>query len=205
MREDLDDYARRTLSAYRRHADVAIKNWRRYCAASTFLRRFVRGLAPGALVLDYGCGIGTDLAWLRRRGFRVEGVDGTPEFVEQARRRCPGSPIMCRPFEATRLPARRFDAIWCRAALIHVPPDAVRHELRKLRRALVPGGRLGLTLAWGWAEGYTQRDWIPDRFVVGYRKAQAQALLAEWSIQEVRVMSGDGRQGRWIYLSATSG
>jgi SAM-dependent methyltransferase len=54
------------------------------------LRRFVELLPRGARVLDYGCGIGRELAWMRQQGLVVEGLDGTPEFVHAARRQCPG-------------------------------------------------------------------------------------------------------------------
>ena len=44
------------------------------------------GLAPGARVLDLGCGRGTiAVAVAKQRGCRVTGVDGLAPFIEQAR------------------------------------------------------------------------------------------------------------------------
>ncbi len=43
------------------------------------------GLAPGATVLDVGCGPGRHALALTRRGFRVTGVDRSERFVELAR------------------------------------------------------------------------------------------------------------------------
>ena len=195
-------YADRTLSAYDRHAKRAIANWGRARTPSMLLQPFIRTLAPSSLVLDYGCGIGTDLAWMRRRGVRAEGLDGTLAFVLEARRRCPGVPVRHERFETVRLPAHAYDAIWCNAALLHVPPGELRRQLRMLRRALRPEGWLGVTLAWGRARTYTRRDWIPDRYCAGYSKAQGAALFSQWLVRELRVVSNTGRQGRWIWVMA---
>ena len=198
-------YDHPTLAAYQRHAEAAIAEWRRIHSPSQFLRRFAGTLRRGARVLDYGCGIGTDLAWLRRTGFQIEGLDGTPIFIREARRRCPGVPIWLARFEQARLSPARYDGIWCQAALIHVTPEELRRQLGKLRVALKPGGWLGLTLAWGRAKGLTDHDWIPGRYVAGYSKAEAAAFVEQesWDIHHLAVVSHDGRQGRWIHLLAS--
>jgi SAM-dependent methyltransferase len=164
------------------------------------LRRFAQRLPPHARVLDYGCGIGTDLAWLAHQGCRVEGLDGTRVFAREARRRCPAAIIRQERFETAALAPAAYDGIWCCAALIHVPPQELRRQLAKLRHALQPGGRLGLTLAWGRARAFTQRDWIPGRYLAAYSKSEARAFLRGWRVEEIRVISGGGRRGRWIQM-----
>lgn len=196
-------YDHPTLAAYRRHAEAAIADWRRIRAPSKLLRQFARTLPRSARVLDYGCGIGTDLAWLRRAGFRVEGLDGTPDFVREARQRVPNAPIRLARFEQAALPEARYNGIWCQAALIHVTPDELRRQLDKLRAALTPGGVLGLTLAWGRLKGPTVHDWIPGRYVAGYSRAEAAAFFGGWDIRRFAVVAHDGRQGRWIHLLAS--
>lgn len=193
-----------TLAAYRRHAGAAIANWRRFRRPSAFLRRFAQRLPSGGLVLDYGCGIGTDLAWMRGRGLRVEGLDGTPAFVREARRRCPGVPVRLARFETAVLPGARYDGIWCHAALIHVAPDGLRRQVRRLRDALRPAGPLGITLAWGRRKGLTARDWLPGRYIAGYTLPEALAYFDGWAVRHAAVVSHDGRQGRWIQLVCES-
>ncbi len=189
-----------TLAAYRRHAAAAIANWRRFRRPSKFLQRFARQLPRGARVLDYGCGIGMDLAWLRRQGLRVEGLDGTKAFVREARRRNPGARITCARFETASLPAARYDGIWCNASLIHLRPERLPAQLQKLRVALAPHGIVGITLAWGRHKGLIARDWIPGRYLAGYRKAEALAFFKDCTVQECRVVAHDGRTGRWLQI-----
>lgn len=48
-------------------------------------------LPPGARVLDLGVGTGRTTSFLKEAGATYEGVDVTPEMVEDARRRHPGA------------------------------------------------------------------------------------------------------------------
>src|SRR2546426_12266402 len=45
-----------------------------------------RGVLPGAIVLDAGCGTGRYAIELGRRGYTVDGVDRSPELIAQAGR-----------------------------------------------------------------------------------------------------------------------
>lgn len=199
-----DAYAERTIAAYRAAAKRAIANWGRSRRPSRFLREFAAILPRRARVLDYGCGIGTELAWLQAQGFQAEGIDGALEFVLEARRRNPGLPIRHARFETVPLAPAAYDGIWCQAALIHVPTSVLHQQLAKLQRALMPGGLLGITLAWGRHKGLAQRDWIPGRYIAAYTKVEALAFFRDWHIHAAHVTSHDGRQGRWIQLLATS-
>ena len=199
-----DAYADRTIAAYRARAKDAIENWNRKWRPSRFLREFARGLPRRGRVLDYGCGIGLELAWLRRRGFTVEGVEGTLEFVTEARHRSPDAAIRHGRFETVPLGEARYHGIWCSAALIHVPPEVLAAQIRKLMRALLPGGLLAITLGWGRAKKFTRRDWIPGRYVAGYLKKEASFFFREWAVRSLKVVSKDGRKGRWIQILASA-
>ena len=48
------------------------------------------GLAPGARVLDAGCGFGRFAAALAKQGCETVGVDISPAAIAEAERRCPG-------------------------------------------------------------------------------------------------------------------
>ena len=132
-------------------------------------------------------------------------MEGTLEFVLAARRRCPGASILHTRFEIVSLPPGGYDGIWCNAALIHVPPEEISRQLEKLAKTLKPGGLLGLTLAWGRAKRFTRRDWIPGRYFAAYTRREVETLLRHWDVQELKVTSSAGRQGRWIQILCHNG
>lgn len=78
-----------------------------------------RGLLRGA-VLDYGCGYGRDVAYLRSRGLDAEGYD--PHYFPKA-------------------PARKFDTIVCFYVLNVLFEDEQTAVLMDVARLLRPGGR----------------------------------------------------------------
>lgn len=109
-------------------------------------------LPPGARVLDVGCGPGWISEWLVRCGFRVTGVDISPDMLVVARERIAaidpeqlGAELTAEAtFEA--MPVReiawedRFDAAILYDAMHHFDDEA--GTLAAIHRALVPGGRI---------------------------------------------------------------
>jgi len=87
---------------------------------------------------------------------------------------------------------------------MHVPPQELSRQMGRLRRALRRDGLLGLTLAWGSRKGFLHRDWIPGRYIAGYSKEEVAAFFRGWKVHSLRVVEGDGRQGRWIQILASA-
>lgn len=52
-----------------------------YEPASSWVRRWTHLIPPGGTVLDVACGHGRHLRWLAERGYRVTGVDRSPEAI----------------------------------------------------------------------------------------------------------------------------
>lgn len=123
-------------------------------AVDPFLQRIAAralallALAPGARVLELGCGTGVILPALATGVMpngEVVGIDHNAGFLEQARQRVEtagvGSQVTLVEADATKLPfpAASFDAAHVERVLMHLDdPDAA---LREVRRVLKPGGR----------------------------------------------------------------
>ena len=105
---------------------------------SSLYETFTQHLAPGARVLDAGCGSGRDAKAFQEMGYRVEAFDASPAMVELAREHT-GLPVKVMSFAEVDW-KEEFDGIWCCASLLHVPAVELPGVMRRLADALKPGG-----------------------------------------------------------------
>lgn len=115
-------------------------------------------LAPGAHVLDIGCGCGVPAdRLLVARGCEVLGVDISDEQVRRARELVPEARFERVDIGDWDAPDASFDAIVSFYALIHVPRDVLRELVPKLAQWLRPGGHFLATVGavdWTGVEDY---------------------------------------------------
>ena len=192
---EIDD----TLIFYRDNAATYAGRERRPPAAR--LDAFMRKLAPGAAVLDLGCGGGHDSLALLQGGLDVTACDGSAELAREAEARI-GRKVDVVRFQEIDW-RDRFDGIWAEASLLHVPRAELGDVLARLRQALRPRGVLHASFKAGEAEGrdrfgryfnYPSAAWLRARFE-----------QADWSEVGIREADGGGYDGeptRWLYVSA---
>ena len=105
--------------------------------------------APGARVLDIGAGSGRNMAALQALGYDVYGVEPSPEMREQALQRRPALhgrllpgqlPELGKPFGGA------FDGVLCSAVLMHLPPEQLGAAATAIKKVLVDGGALLLSV-----------------------------------------------------------
>ena len=99
---------------------------------------FTRHLAPGAQILDAGCGSGRDAKAFHEMGYQVDAFDASSAMVELARQHT-GLPVQLMSFSEIDGKAQ-YDGIWCCASLLHVPSYELPAVMQKLADALKPGG-----------------------------------------------------------------
>src|SRR5262245_61496075 len=102
-----------------------------------------RGVAPGARILDAGCGTGTLALLLESAGYQVTGVDLSPGMIEGARAKDRASRVTWHVGDITALDlGARFDAIVTVADVLNHLPRIELWEaaFRSFHRHLVPGG-----------------------------------------------------------------
>lgn len=156
------------------------------------LEGFLERLAPGASILELGCGSGRDAAHMESRGFIVEPTDGVPEMARQAETRL-GRPVRVMRFDELEAIAA-YDGVVAAYSLLHVPRDGLSDVLKRIWRALKPGGWHVATYKTAGGEGR-------DRLGRYYNYLSEQELRAcytaagTWSEVETEVGEGRGYEG----------
>jgi len=111
-----------------------------------YVDRFVDLAAPGAHILDLGCGTGVPIArYLIDRGFRVTGVDSSHAMLALARANCPEAELVLGDMTELSLDGF-FGGIVAWDSVFHIP--RVRHErlFGEMSRLLRPGAPLLLSV-----------------------------------------------------------
>ncbi len=135
-------------------------------------------LPAGSVVADIGCGPGHELRLLRERLVRVIGLD-----LSIGQLRSSKLPAVVQA-DMRYLPLRTasVDAIWCQAALLHIPRNSVPHVLDEFARIIRAGGGLYMSVAEGTGEGFeVASNYGSDRqrWFTYHSEPELTALLAE--------------------------
>jgi len=116
-------------------------------------------LAPGAAVLDVGCGCGVPIALsLVRRGFAVTGVDISAGQIVRARANVPEAEFLHGDIMRQAFAPAHFDAVVMVYTLFHLPREEQPALLGRLHGWLKPKGWLVATLARSAHAGYVEDD-----------------------------------------------
>ncbi|ASP29942.1 SAM-dependent methyltransferase [Qipengyuania flava] len=169
-------------------------------APSRHLDAFLDRLAPGASVLELGCGAGRDSARIAERGFTLDATDGTPAMVHKANERFD---IAARVMRFDELDAKEtYDAVWAHACLLHVARADLPGVLASVHAALRANGLHFANYKLGSAEGrdplgrltnLPDEAWLEQTY-----RAAGFAILAT---QRYRGKGADGVQRDWYALT----
>ena len=142
-----------TLDWYRDHAEAFIANTQEADISSLY-EAFMEHLPENARVLDLGCGAGNASLYFANAGYSVLAVDGCREFCDYTHDRV-GCPVRCIRFDELDYEAE-FDGVWACASLLHVSKNELPGILRRISRALKPGGIFYASFKYG--DGERSRD-----------------------------------------------
>jgi len=83
-------------------------------------------------VLEVACGIGIDYPRYHNVDIQYFGVDITPKFIEEAKRR--GVPCQVADARELPFPNESFDSVYCKDLFIHLPPNIWKNVLTEMAR-----------------------------------------------------------------------
>jgi 2-polyprenyl-3-methyl-5-hydroxy-6-metoxy-1,4-benzoquinol methylase len=150
-----------------------------------------------AHILDAGCGSGRDSLYFKRCGYKVTAFDASEAMVKATRR----LGITAKILKLQDLNIRnKYDGIWACAVLLHIPRAEIILVLKKLWRALKPGGIIFITLK----EGSGERIAPDGRYFIYYSSREFRSLLrqsGDWSeISSKKPQTGT--TGTWLNFIA---
>lgn len=197
----MDTFTRKTVESYRhevleRHLDREYE-YAFADAAEAFCDRVDDGDRTRPWILDVGCGGGEGVDWLTDEGYRVFGIDLTPELLSAARDRAHGHADIAR-MDMRTLAYRDdvFDALWASASVYHVPRDDAPQTVAGFHRVLRSGAPLCCSVPKGegtetFDDGRRATLWPPSDFQRLFQEA-------EFTVDTVDTA------GQWIFIHATA-
>ena len=176
-----------TNDYYQHHAKVFFDGTVSVDMASLY-ESFTHHLAPGARVLDAGCGSGRDAKAFHEMGYQVEAFDASSAMVLLAQQHT-GLPVRQMSFMDINV-QQRYDGIWCCASLLHVPASDLHEVMRKLTHALKPGGVCYVSFKYGDGErekdGRRFTDMNERSFAALLKNNSAIEAVEQWLTQDKR-------------------
>ncbi|MEV4625095.1 class I SAM-dependent methyltransferase [Micromonospora sp. NPDC049523] len=172
------------------HSQWYVDRFRRLAAEGADLAgeaRLVDAIvAPGARILDAGCGTGRVAAALSVRGHRVVGVDADPLLIEAARNDHPGLTLLIADLAELDLPAAGqpdpFDAVVVAGNVMpYVAPGTEAAVLTRLAAHVRPDGPV--VVGFGTDRGYSLADFDAHADAAGLLVEQR---FATWDLRPWR-------------------
>src|SRR5262245_54056335 len=157
---DVDDPKRIVADGYD-HMGPDFSTWnadRPPDVRSWYLGEVLSRLGEGSVVLELGCGPGTDTRELSA-GHRYVGVDLSPVQVSIARQRVPDAAFLVADFTSLAFRPASFDGVVAFYAFDHVPQDEVGPTFRRIFEWLRPSGLLMSSLSTIEAEDRVE-EWL---------------------------------------------
>ncbi|WP_437890809.1 class I SAM-dependent methyltransferase [Phytobacter sp. V91] len=176
-----------TINYYQQHAQAFFSDTIGVDMASLYAP-FIAHLAPGACVLDAGCGSGRDARAFVEMGYAVEAFDASSEMVRMATEHS-GLPVKQMTFNEVEA-CNRYDGIWCCASLLHVPAQELPQVMSTLAQALKSGGIWYVSFKYGDSEREKGGRHFSDLTEAGLNALVAQLtgirVQSMWTTQDKR-------------------
>lgn len=155
----------------------------------------------GFRVLDLGCGAGRDAAYLSARGVKITGADLSMGMLAEARSRA-SVPLCQLDMRFLPFAPESFAAVWCQAALLHLPKVMAPQALREAARALLPAGLLHLAVQKGETEGFETRPYeSEERYYAHYQSGELESLVRAAGFELIAQGQAEARR-TWLWVFA---
>lgn len=187
------------------------EDWHRDHLADDWWRKgtddFIRMLAPGAHVLDVGCGSGVKSKYLIDRGLKVTGIDISDKLLEIAQREAPEGDFSVLSMTDLDLMTETFDGVFAQASLLHIPKKDAGEIVQKMVRRLVPSGVLYIAVKEPRA-GNPEEEMVKEndygyeyeRFFSYFTMDELKRYLTDAGLKVVSTLRNQNKSGKTVWL-----
>lgn len=167
--------------------------------ASFFVHNF-----DGKKILDVGCGPGRDSKFFVDKGFEVEGIDTSVEFVRMATKNVHQGKFYQMDMRDIEFPENSFDGIWVCASFLHIPKKDAKQTILKFRDILTAGGLIYNSVKLGHEEKVVDSKHNKNfkRFFADYSLEEFKKLHEEAGFEIIYLEIDKKPNGNWIDLFA---
>lgn len=116
------------------------------CDMSHHYQKFIKYLPSNSKILDIGFGSGRDMIYFKSKGYIVEGIDTSIEFVNNMKSQ--GYNVKLESVEDMNY-INKYDAIWACASLLHVKRENLEKTFINCLQALKENGILYCSFKYG--------------------------------------------------------
>lgn len=137
--------------------EASLNFWQKRITSSRWVLD-VFGTNPDAPILDWGCGSGRTLVWLRCHPVwreQYHGCDVDREAIDWLRSQGEEHVDVCDDFPPLPYPDSYFGGMFAFSVVTHIPADRHRSWYRELHRVLAPGGRVLFTTHGAWEANHS--------------------------------------------------
>ena len=122
--------------------------------------KFLNLIEPGGKILDFGCGSGRDSKYFIEKGYQVEAIDGSTEFVKMASEYA-GIEVRQMLFQELD-EVGKYNGIWACCSILHLTREDLADVFGKIERALVSKGIFYTSFKYGNGEGERKGRYFTD-------------------------------------------
>lgn len=101
--------------------------------------KYLNLIPKGGQILDVGSGPGNFTKFIKNQNYTVTGVDLTPEMIDIAKQKVPGTDFLLMDMRDLNFSDNKFDGLIAAYSLIHIPTVELLDTLKGFYRVLKPG------------------------------------------------------------------
>jgi ubiquinone/menaquinone biosynthesis C-methylase UbiE len=159
-----EDRSALTIETYNKIAEIYTNKYFEDLVDIPYIDRFLTLIPNNSKILDVGCGPGNFSAYIRNKGFDIQGIDLSKEMLKVANKKVPKVKFELMDMRDLKFSSNSFEGLLVAYSLIHIPSNEILNTLKGFNKILKNDGKILIIAQAG------EPDRIVDETLVKGRK-----------------------------------